>query len=161
MCRSELAARKDILEHGKSAPALSIPGSAIGAGAAANVDSEEATGSEALMDVSTKEAAPSRPTSLPSTSPSQQTALIDKIHTAQANSSPILTSQCSGYFVQPLTWMQPIIDQGESSGKITCPNRKCGAKLGNFDWAGMKCSCKVWVTPGFCLNRSKVDEIWS
>lgn len=33
------------------------------------------------------------------------------------------------------------------AGKILCPNKKCGAKLGNYDWAGVQCSCKEWVVP--------------
>jgi dual specificity phosphatase 12 len=71
--------------------------------------------------------------------------------------------------------MEPFLESGELAGKITCPNKKCGAKLGNFDWAGVRCSCKEWVVPvsvqllfitnnlskdvqGFCIHRSKVDE---
>ena len=33
------------------------------------------------------------------------------------------------------------------SGKIICPNTKCGVKLGNYDWAGVHCNCKAWVVP--------------
>lgn len=36
---------------------------------------------------------------------------------------------------------------GEMAGKIVCPNKKCGVKLGNYDWAGVRCSCKAWVVP--------------
>lgn len=43
--------------------------------------------------------------------------------------------------------MEPFLEAGELAGKIICPNSKCGAKLGNFDWAGVCCSCKEWVTP--------------
>lgn len=71
---------------------------------------------------------------------------------------PLLSEQCSGYFVQPLQWMG-FLDQGELSGKIACPNEKCGTKVGNYDWKGVKCSCGQWVNPGFCIHRSKVDEI--
>ncbi|EIW84705.1 hypothetical protein CONPUDRAFT_97040 [Coniophora puteana RWD-64-598 SS2] len=75
-------------------------------------------------------------------------------------SPPILmNSKCSGYFVEPMKWMEPTIESGAIAGKIVCPNKKCGAKLGNFDWAGVCCSCREWVTPGFCIHRSKVDEI--
>ncbi|CAE7231432.1 unnamed protein product [Rhizoctonia solani] len=78
-----------------------------------------------------------------------------------AASPPILYNpKCSGYFVEPLKWMQPFLEKGQLAGKIVCPNPKCGAKLGNYDWAGVSCSCKEWVTPGFCIHRSKVDEIW-
>ncbi|KAI0825190.1 hypothetical protein BC628DRAFT_1410586 [Trametes gibbosa] len=75
-------------------------------------------------------------------------------------SPPILINpKCSGYFVEPMKWMEPFLDQGNMAGKITCPNKKCGAKLGNYDWAGVCCSCKEWVVPGFCIHRSKVDEV--
>ncbi|KAI0720791.1 hypothetical protein C8T65DRAFT_567048 [Cerioporus squamosus] len=75
-------------------------------------------------------------------------------------SAPILANpKCSGYFVEPLKWMEPFLEQGHMAGKIFCPNKKCGAKLGNYDWAGVCCSCKEWVVPGFCIHRSKVDEV--
>ncbi|KAJ7774470.1 hypothetical protein DFH07DRAFT_100311 [Mycena maculata] len=75
-------------------------------------------------------------------------------------SPPILVNpKCSGYFVEPMKWMEPFLESGQIAGKIACPNKKCGAKLGNYDWAGMCCGCKEWVTPGFCINRSKVDEV--
>lgn len=51
--------------------------------------------------------------------------------------SPLLPSPaCSSYFVEPLSWMSPFLESGVLAGKITCPNKRCGAKLGNFDWAG-------------------------
>lgn len=43
--------------------------------------------------------------------------------------------------------MEPFLESGQLAGKIVCPNKKCGAKLGNYDWAGVCCSCKQWVTP--------------
>ncbi|KAF8551665.1 hypothetical protein OG21DRAFT_1444842 [Imleria badia] len=77
-----------------------------------------------------------------------------------ALSPPILINpKCSGYFVEPMKWMEPMRASGELAGKIICPNKKCGAKIGNYDWAGVCCGCKEWVTPGFCIHRSKVDEI--
>ncbi|KAH9917674.1 uncharacterized protein BXZ73DRAFT_92353 [Epithele typhae] len=75
-------------------------------------------------------------------------------------SPPILANpKCSGYFVEPMKWMEPFLEQGNMAGKIMCPNKKCGVKLGNYDWAGVCCSCKEWVVPGFCIHRSKVDEV--
>jgi hypothetical protein len=44
-----------------------------------------------------------------------------------------------------MEWMCTVEDQ--VSGKILCPNKKCGAKLGNYDWAGMQCRCGKWVVP--------------
>ncbi|BEI83026.1 hypothetical protein CcaverHIS002_0308940 [Cutaneotrichosporon cavernicola] len=74
---------------------------------------------------------------------------------------PILANpKCSGYFVEPLTWMEPVLANGSITGKLVCPNPKCGVKIGNYDWAGAQCGCKDWVTPGFCLSRSKVEEVW-
>jgi dual specificity phosphatase 12 len=79
--------------------------------------------------------------------------------------------------------MSPFLETGALAGKIVCPGKKCGAKLGNFDWAGNRkfnlllpslivqssltcascisseCSCGAWVCPGFALNVSRVDEI--
>ncbi|KAG7093920.1 hypothetical protein E1B28_007556 [Marasmius oreades] len=72
----------------------------------------------------------------------------------------IINSKCSGYFVEPMKWMEPFLEEGQIAGKIVCPNKKCGAKLGNYDWAGVCCGCKEWVVPGFCINRSKVDEVF-
>lgn len=43
--------------------------------------------------------------------------------------------------------MEPFLKNGNISGKIVCPNEKCGVKIGNFDWAGVQCGCKEWVTP--------------
>ncbi|KAF9817014.1 hypothetical protein IEO21_03688 [Rhodonia placenta] len=75
-------------------------------------------------------------------------------------SPPILVNpKCSGYFVEPMKWMDVFLEDGQMAGKIVCPNKKCGAKLGNFDWAGVCCGCKEWVVPGFCIHRSKVDEV--
>ncbi|KAF9237379.1 hypothetical protein BU15DRAFT_48773 [Melanogaster broomeanus] len=77
-----------------------------------------------------------------------------------ALSPPILMNpKCSGYFVEPMKWMEPMLASGDLAGKIVCPNKKCGAKIGNYDWAGVCCGCKEWVTPSFCISRSKVDEI--
>jgi dual specificity phosphatase 12 len=78
-----------------------------------------------------------------------------------------------------MKWMEFFLHDGQLAGKIICPNKKCAAKLGNYDWAGVCCNCKEWVVPvgpkfhsyidwpaddffhlkGFCIHRSKVDEI--
>ena len=55
--------------------------------------------------------------------------------------------------------MNSFLASGDLGGKIVCPNEKCGAKLGNYDWAGVRCACKEWVVPGFCIARGKVDEV--
>ncbi len=55
--------------------------------------------------------------------------------------------------IAQLTWMNPVLQSGQVAGKLICPNEKCGAKIGSFDWAGVQCGCKEWVTPvGYLLN---------
>ncbi|KAK7061111.1 tyrosine protein phosphatase yvh1 [Paramarasmius palmivorus] len=76
---------------------------------------------------------------------------------AMPPSAPILINpKCSGYFVEPMKWMEPFLEEGQIAGKIICPNKKCGAKLGNYDWAGGTDGAS---SKGFCINRSKVDEV--
>ncbi|PPQ84081.1 hypothetical protein CVT25_003601 [Psilocybe cyanescens] len=90
----------------------------------------------------------------------QSGSSINSVKAQAPVSAPILVNpKCSGYFVEPMGWMEHFLAGGQLAGKITCPNKKCGAKLGNYDWAGVCCGCKEWVTPGFCINRSKVDEV--
>lgn len=89
---------------------------------------------------------------------------------------PLLHSpSCSSYFLEPLDWMYSAssdssskgaeddptsLSSGQLHGKLLCPNRKrCNAKLGNWDWAGMQCGCGAWVTPAFAVHRSRVDEV--
>jgi hypothetical protein len=59
--------------------------------------------------------------------------------------------------------MEPFLSNGEIAGKIICPNKKCGAKLGNYDWAGVCCGCKEWVTPvstsSFLLSLSSFSVV--
>lgn len=35
-----------------------------------------------------------------------------------------------------MVWMSPFFSQGQLAGKLLCPNKRCQAKLGNYDWAG-------------------------
>ena len=44
--------------------------------------------------------------------------------------------QCSVIFIEAMEWIQNIRDGG-IEGVLVCPNRKCGAKLGSWSWAGM------------------------
>jgi len=55
--------------------------------------------------------------------------------------------------------MRPELEQGILSGRLECPNNKCGAQIGRYAWQGMKCSCGVWVCPAFSLQKGRVDEI--
>lgn len=51
--------------------------------------------------------------------------------------------QCSAYFVEPLAWMSAL-KLGEVAGRLECPNTRCSAKLGSWDWAGMQCAWCVY-----------------
>lgn len=55
--------------------------------------------------------------------------------------------------------MRPELEQGILTGRLECPNAKCGAQIGRYAWQGMKCSCGVWVCPAFSLQKSRVDEM--
>ncbi|KAF6745438.1 dual specificity protein phosphatase 12 [Ephemerocybe angulata] len=137
MCRRELATREHMLDHGQIGPSTPRPASPV-------------TGGE-IEPLS----------SLPKELQPTLVAPERSIHGNPAARSlavavpPILTDpRCSG-----LKWMDPFLSLGGLSGKIVCPNQRCKAKLGNYDWAGVGCGCGQWVTPGFCINRSKVDEV--
>ncbi|KAI5461978.1 protein-tyrosine phosphatase-like protein [Mariannaea sp. PMI_226] len=66
---------------------------------------------------------------------------------------------CQHFFLEPLGWMRSVLEQGELNGRLTCPNPKCGAGVGRYDWKGFKCSCSGWVTPAFSLQRARVDDV--
>jgi dual specificity phosphatase 12 len=66
---------------------------------------------------------------------------------------------CPHYFVEALSWMRPILEEGELDGRLICPNTKCAASIGRYAWQGFKCSCGQWVAPAFSLQTSKVDEV--
>ncbi|KAI1086995.1 dual specificity protein phosphatase 12 [Rostrohypoxylon terebratum] len=68
-------------------------------------------------------------------------------------------SNCAHVFIETLSWMRPMLEDGALEGRLSCPNAKCGATVGRFAWQGLKCSCSEWVVPAFSLNRSRVDEV--
>jgi dual specificity phosphatase 12 len=47
------------------------------------------------------------------------------------------------------------VQEGLVESKLQCI--KCEARLGNFNWAGMQCSCGAWVNPAFQLHKSRID----
>ncbi|KAF4968703.1 hypothetical protein FZEAL_10351 [Fusarium zealandicum] len=66
---------------------------------------------------------------------------------------------CQHFFVEPLSWMRGVLEQGELNGRLLCPNAKCGAGVGRYDWKGFRCSCGGWVIPAFSLQRARVDDV--
>ncbi|KAI9897697.1 hypothetical protein N3K66_007553 [Trichothecium roseum] len=66
---------------------------------------------------------------------------------------------CPHFFIEPLGWMRGELEKGELNGRLLCPNARCGAGVGRYDWKGFKCSCGGWVTPAFSLQRGRVDDV--
>ncbi|XP_024360951.1 uncharacterized protein [Physcomitrium patens] len=64
---------------------------------------------------------------------------------------------CTSMFVEPMQWMTAV-EEGVVEGKLQCV--KCEARLGNFNWSGMQCSCGAWVTPAFQLHKSRMDAAY-
>ena len=31
--------------------------------------------------------------------------------------------------------------------------------MGKYAWQGLKCSCGIWVTPGFAVAKGRVDAV--
>ncbi|KAK1997201.1 phosphatases II [Colletotrichum falcatum] len=66
---------------------------------------------------------------------------------------------CGHVFVEPLSWMREELEKGALEGRLSCPNGSCGAAVGRYSWRGFRCSCGGWVTPGFSLQKGRVDEV--
>lgn len=74
-----------------------------------------------------------------------------------AATSSATSVACGHYFMQPLSWMRPVLETGELEGRLLCPNLKCESLVGRWNWKGLKCSCGVWVTPAFAAQKGRVD----
>ncbi|KAF2035448.1 dual specificity protein phosphatase 12 [Setomelanomma holmii] len=74
-----------------------------------------------------------------------------------ADSTPTTSSRdCAHYFLDPLSWMRPELEQGKLDGRLECP--KCQTNVGKYAWQGMQCSCGDWIVPGISLSKSRIDE---
>eukprot|EP00644_Phytophthora_capsici_P004567 jgi/Phyca11/527418/estExt2_fgenesh1_pm.C_PHYCAscaffold_190056 len=65
-------------------------------------------------------------------------------------------SSCAVIFVEPMQWMtkEPSFVRN-NDGKLLCPS--CRAKLGSWNWIGVKCNCKRFVSPAFQLVPSRIQ----
>lgn len=72
---------------------------------------------------------------------------------ASSNESP----SCAHFFLEPLSWMRPELEQGKVEGRLEC--LKCKTNVGKYAWQGMQCSCGEWVVPGISLAKSRIDEV--
>ncbi|KAF2004934.1 dual specificity protein phosphatase 12 [Amniculicola lignicola CBS 123094] len=66
-------------------------------------------------------------------------------------------TSCAHYFLDPLSWMRPELEQGKLDGRLECP--KCHTNVGKYAWQGMQCSCSGWILPGISLAKGRVDEV--
>ncbi|KAF1839292.1 dual specificity protein phosphatase 12 [Decorospora gaudefroyi] len=74
-----------------------------------------------------------------------------------AEATPAASSRnCAHYFLDPLSWMRPELEQGKLDGRLECP--KCHTNVGKYAWQGMQCSCGEWVVPGISLSKGRIDE---
>lgn len=71
-------------------------------------------------------------------------------------SEPVSSPACSHYFLDPLSWMKPELEQGKLDGRLECP--KCSTNVGKYAWQGMRCSCGEWIVPGISLAKGRIDE---
>ena len=86
-------------------------------------------------------------------------AFISKHVPAASKAAPLPNAPpCPHYFIEPLSWMRTELERGELNGRLSCPNERCGAAVGRYDWKGIRCACGGWVTPGLSLQRARVDE---
>lgn len=75
------------------------------------------------------------------------------------NPASLPSNPCPHVFIEPLSWMRDELEKGQLSGRLLCPNTRCGAGVGRYDWKGFKCTCGEWVTPALSLQRARVDEV--
>lgn len=100
-----------------------------------------ATPNNSAPAVATTSASPSviTPAVAPASILESITPIVDAVSGPTSVEGPLLPSHlCSSYFVEPLSWMSETLESGVLAGKVVCPNAKCGAKLGSFDWAGLR-----------------------
>ncbi|KAM0254866.1 hypothetical protein ACHAQJ_006358 [Trichoderma viride] len=83
----------------------------------------------------------------------------DDLEDAKARGLPPPTRPpCQHFFIEPLSWMRGELEKGELGGRLSCPNPKCGAGVGRYDWKGFPCSCGGREDPAFSLQKARVDE---
>jgi dual specificity phosphatase 12 len=83
----------------------------------------------------------------------------DKNYDNNNNSASTTASPCQHHFIEPLSWMRDELGKAQLNGRLQCPNPRCGAGVGRYDWKGFKCTCGGWVTPAFSLQKGRVDEV--
>eukprot|EP01087_Luapelamoeba_hula_P007662 TRINITY_DN1870_c2_g1_i4.p2 TRINITY_DN1870_c2_g1~~TRINITY_DN1870_c2_g1_i4.p2 ORF type:complete len:513 (+),score=143.55 TRINITY_DN1870_c2_g1_i4:559-2097(+) len=65
---------------------------------------------------------------------------------------------CLYMFIEPMDWIKE--DVNAETGKLFCPS--CNLQLGEWDWYGLPCSCKLptRVVPSFRLRKVRLSSTW-
>lgn len=75
--------------------------------------------------------------------------------TADIEAAAQTNTDCAHFFLDPLSWMRPELEQGKLDGRLNCP--KCSTNVGKYAWQGMQCSCGSWVNPAISLAKGRID----
>lgn len=78
-------------------------------------------------------------------------------HSPRSSTPDTASDLCAHYFIDPLSWMRPELEQGKLEGRFECP--KCKTNVGKYAWQGMRCSCGDWVVPGISLTKARIDRV--
>jgi len=80
---------------------------------------------------------------------------VSRWHTAKGREVSLADrGMCLMLLLPDMPWMRT---GAHGEGTISCPTPTCGAKLGLYNKAGLKCSCGLHVTPGFKIAKARVD----
>lgn len=71
----------------------------------------------------------------------------------------LVPANCPHVFIEALSWMRSMLEEGALDGRLYCPNKSCKLNVGRYAWQGFKCSCGEWVAPAFSLQKKHVDEV--
>ena len=75
------------------------------------------------------------------------------------NNDRLSFQDCGSIFLEENNCAWTEAQANEMRGDLFCPNTKCKAKLGTYNWTGQQCSCGHWVTPAMQLQQSKLDRM--
>ncbi|KAF4744663.1 hypothetical protein FOZ63_029840 [Perkinsus olseni] len=70
--------------------------------------------------------------------------------------------ECTSYFIEVMEWMTDVIESANSGAEFVGTQTllcTCGAKLGSWNWYGLKCSCGKFTAPAMQLHASRVDDM--
>mmetsp|Transcript_25274 Transcript_25274/g.40548 ORF Transcript_25274/g.40548 Transcript_25274/m.40548 type:complete len:140 (-) Transcript_25274:141-560(-) len=88
--------------------------------------------------------------------------LFTKKHLIERTADPQGMRECTSHYLKADDERTPKYIQQQMSlgvsGKLFCYNQKCKARIGEFNWAGIRSSCGVFITPACRISKGKVEE---